>query len=111
MKRSYDQHLNVFWQYNGNPHLEDNITRALINTLSLTNAIGIKNFYFQNNNSKDTISSNREFYHFDNYKTRITEMVDFSYTVVYFQRENGTICTADGRAGTECDSNAGRCFG
>ena len=27
------------------------------------------------------------------------------------QRENGTICTADGRAGTECDSNAGRCFG
>lgn len=59
-------------------------------TLSLTNAIGIKNFYFENNNSKDTISSNREFYHFDNYKSRITEMVDFSYTVVYFQRENGT---------------------
>jgi hypothetical protein len=59
-------------------------------TLSLTNTIGIKNFYFQNNNSKDTISSNREFYHFDNYKTRITEMVDFSYTVIYFQRDNGT---------------------
>lgn len=68
--------------------LETNETES--DTLSLTNAIGIKNFYFQNNNSKDTISSNREFYHFDNYKTRITEMVDFSYTVVYFQRENGT---------------------
>ena len=37
MKKSYDRHLNVFWQYNGNPHLEDNITKALINILSLTN--------------------------------------------------------------------------
>ncbi|MVO11087.1 hypothetical protein GOQ30_18100 [Flavobacterium sp. TP390] len=59
-------------------------------TLSLSNTFGIKNFYFQSNNSKDTILSNSEFYHFDNYVTRISEMVDFSYTVVYFQRENGT---------------------
>lgn len=50
MKRSYDQHLNVFWQYNGNPHLEDNITRALINTLSLTNdnlRLEIINFFLE----------------------------------------------------------------
>ncbi|MCL9770560.1 hypothetical protein NAT47_09025 [Flavobacterium sp. HXWNR69] len=68
--------------------LETNTTE--IDTLSLTNAFGIKNFYFENNNSKDTISSNQEFYHFDNFKTRITEMVDFSYNVIYFQRDNGT---------------------
>lgn len=28
-----DPHLNVFWQYDGKPHLENNITKALINTL------------------------------------------------------------------------------
>lgn len=36
MYESYDRHLNIFWQYNGNPYLEDNITRAFINTLSLS---------------------------------------------------------------------------
>lgn len=28
-----DPHLNIFWQYSGKPHLENNITKALINTL------------------------------------------------------------------------------
>ena len=33
---SYDRHLNIFWSYNGKPHWEDNITKALINTLSMS---------------------------------------------------------------------------
>ncbi len=28
-----DRHLNIFWQYNGQPHLENNITKSFINTL------------------------------------------------------------------------------
>ena len=50
MYESYDRHLNIFWQYNGNPYLEDNITRALINTLSLTNdnlRLEIINFFLE----------------------------------------------------------------
>lgn len=36
-KNSQDEHLNIFWQYNGSPHLENNITKAFINTFdSLT---------------------------------------------------------------------------
>ena len=34
--RSTDKHLNIFWNYNGNPHWEDNITKAFINTLSMS---------------------------------------------------------------------------
>lgn len=36
MKESYDKHLNVFWNYNGNPHWEDNLTKAFINTLQMS---------------------------------------------------------------------------
>ena len=32
LKNKNDKHLNVFWQYNGSPWLENNITKALINT-------------------------------------------------------------------------------
>ncbi len=32
MKNSHDRHLNVFWQYDGRPWLENNITKAFINT-------------------------------------------------------------------------------
>lgn len=37
MRRSFDRHLNIFWSYNGNPYLEDNLTRAFIMTLSSLN--------------------------------------------------------------------------
>ena len=33
MKKSLDRHLNLFWNYSGNAGKEDNMTRALINTL------------------------------------------------------------------------------
>lgn len=32
-----DRHLNVFWQYDGKPHLENNITKAFINSIDLLN--------------------------------------------------------------------------
>ena len=32
LKNKEDKHLNVFWQYSGKPELEDNITKAFINT-------------------------------------------------------------------------------
>lgn len=32
LKNKTDKHLNVFWQYDGKPWLENNITKALINT-------------------------------------------------------------------------------
>ncbi len=32
LKNKSDKHLNVFWQYDGKPWLENNITKALINT-------------------------------------------------------------------------------
>lgn len=28
-----DCHLNIFWQYDGKPHLENNITKAFINSI------------------------------------------------------------------------------
>lgn len=31
-KKGCDKHLNVFWQYDGRPWLENNITKAFINT-------------------------------------------------------------------------------
>ncbi|MFA6877670.1 MAG: hypothetical protein WCQ76_02075, partial [Fusobacterium sp.] len=34
MKKSFDKHLNLFWNYTGGPGLEDNITRSFILTLS-----------------------------------------------------------------------------
>lgn len=34
MKKSFDKHLNIFWNYTGGPGLEDNITRSFILTLS-----------------------------------------------------------------------------
>ena len=37
MYKSYDMHLNVFWNYNGNPHWENNITKAFINTFQNLN--------------------------------------------------------------------------
>lgn len=37
MRKSFDRHLNIFWNYNGNPYLEDNLTRAFITTLSFLN--------------------------------------------------------------------------
>ena len=33
MKNRHDMHLNVFWQYDGKPWLENNITKAFINTI------------------------------------------------------------------------------
>ena len=32
-----DRHLNVFWQYDGKPHLENNITKAFINSIDSLN--------------------------------------------------------------------------
>lgn len=37
MYKSYDMHLNVFWNYNGKPHWENNITKAFINTFQTFN--------------------------------------------------------------------------
>lgn len=37
MYKSYDMHLNIFWNYNGNPHWENNITKAFINTFATLN--------------------------------------------------------------------------
>ena len=31
-KNSHDRHLNLFWFYSGSPTLENNITKAFINT-------------------------------------------------------------------------------
>lgn len=63
MKESYDRHLNVFWNYNGNPHWEDNLTKAFINTLQMSSQedqISIINHFieenFLNKNEKYTIT-------------------------------------------------------
>lgn len=32
-----DFHLNAFWQYDGKPHLENNITKAFINSIDSLN--------------------------------------------------------------------------
>lgn len=37
MYKSYDMHLNIFWNYNGKPHWENNITKAFINTFETLN--------------------------------------------------------------------------
>lgn len=61
MKESYDKHLNVFWNYNGNPHWEDNLTKAFINTLqmsSLEEQIQIINYFI---NEKDFLDVNEEY--------------------------------------------------
>ena len=38
LQNIHDKHLNVFWQYDGSPHLENNITKALINTFESLNS-------------------------------------------------------------------------
>ena len=57
-------------------------------SLTLKNTLGIKNFYFQNNLSKAIISHNQAFYPFEN--AGLLELVDFSYEIIYFQKDNGT---------------------
>lgn len=44
LKNKEDEHLNVFWQYEGKPWLENNITKAFINTfdsLSINNKLTV----------------------------------------------------------------------
>lgn len=52
MNKSFDKHLNLFWNYNGNPYLEDNLTRAFIVTLSSLSTQEQINFinFFTNQN-------------------------------------------------------------
>ena len=57
-------------------------------SLSLTNTTGIKQFYFQNNTSKDTITNNQEFYWGLNFP--ITHFVNFGDQTVYFLKEDGS---------------------
>lgn len=59
-------------------------------SLSLVNSIGIKQFYFQNNASKDTIRNYQEFYRIDELKFTIKDLVDFGHQKVYFLKEDGS---------------------
>lgn len=61
-----------------------------IDTLNLINTKGIKRFYFKSNISKDTVSNNREFYSYDNFKPRITDIITFDYEIIHFQKKDGT---------------------
>lgn len=58
-------------------------------TSKLINTKGIWQFYFKTNVTKDTISKRNGFYN-DIYKAKITDVVDFSYNVVYFKKEDRT---------------------
>lgn len=44
LKNKTDKHLNVFWQYDGKPWLENNITKALINTFDSLESNSKKKF-------------------------------------------------------------------
>lgn len=44
LKNKTDKHLNVFWQYDGKPWLENNITKALINTFESLDNTGKEKF-------------------------------------------------------------------
>ena len=44
LKNKSDKHLNVFWQYDGKPWLENNITKALINTFESLESDSKKDF-------------------------------------------------------------------
>lgn len=44
LKNKSDEHLNVFWQYDGKPWLENNITKALINTFESLSSSSKKKF-------------------------------------------------------------------
>ncbi len=44
LKNKNDRHLNVFWQYDGRPWLENNITKAFINTFESLDIDSKKNF-------------------------------------------------------------------
>ena len=44
LKYKADKHLNVFWQYDGKPWLENNITKALINTFESLECDSKKDF-------------------------------------------------------------------
>lgn len=58
-------------------------------SLSLINTKNIKSFYFQSNNSKDTISNYSEFYETD-LKLKITDLVSFDYDLVHYLNKNET---------------------
>ena len=45
LKNAHDKHLNVFWQYDGKPWLENNITKALINTFDSLDDSDKKTFF------------------------------------------------------------------
>lgn len=64
--------------------------RTVTDTVNLINTKRIKQFYFENNTSKDTVSNYKQFYSYDDFKPRITEVINFDYEIVHFLKEDGT---------------------